>query len=94
MSALKETLAGKTLEEAAKDQAEKESQEKSSMDKMSEIIAKRTDLKNISFFAFTATPKNKTMQIFGRIGDDGKPHEFHLYSMKQAIEEKVYLRCS
>ena len=61
------------------------------MDKMSELIEKRTDLKNISFFAFTATPKNKTMQIFGRIGDDGKPHEFHLYSMKQAIEEKFIL---
>ena len=31
------------------------------------------------------------MQIFGRIGEDGKPHEFHLYSMKQAIEEKFIL---
>ena len=91
MSALKETLAGKTLDEAAKEQAEEEKSEKSSMDKMSELIEKRTDLKNISFFAFTATPKNKTMQIFGRIGDDGKPHEFHLYSMKQAIEEKFIL---
>lgn len=91
MSALKETLAGKTLDEAAKEQAEEEKSEKSSMDKMSELIEKRTDLKNISFFAFTATPKNKTMQIFGRIGEDGKPHEFHLYSMKQAIEEKFIL---
>ena len=91
MSALKETLAGKTLEEAAKEESFAENQEKSSMDKMSELIEKRTNLKNISFFAFTATPKNKTMQIFGRIGDDGKPHEFHLYSMKQAIEEKFIL---
>ncbi len=91
MSALKETLAGKTLEEAAKEQADEEKNEKSSMDKMSELIEKRTDLKNISFFAFTATPKNKTMQIFGRVGQDGLPHEFHLYSMKQAIEEKFIL---
>ncbi|KGO15176.1 restriction endonuclease subunit R [Clostridium botulinum] len=91
MSALKETLAGKTLEEAAREQADEEKNKKSSMDKMSELIEKRTDLKNISFFAFTATPKNKTMQIFGRIGEDGKPHEFHLYSMKQAIEEKFIL---
>lgn len=91
MSALKETLAGKTLDEAAKEESFAENQEKSSMDKMSELIEKRTDLKNISFFAFTATPKNKTMQIFGRIGDDQKPHEFHLYSMKQAIEEKFIL---
>ncbi len=91
MSALKETLAGKTLEEAAKEQSEEEKNEKSSMDKMSELVEKRTDLKNVSFFAFTATPKNKTLQIFGRIGEDGLPHEFHLYSMKQAIEEKFIL---
>ncbi|MBU3135581.1 DEAD/DEAH box helicase family protein [Clostridium gasigenes] len=91
MSALKETLAGKTLDEAKKQQQEQEQNEKSSMDKMSELIEKRTNLKNVSFFAFTATPKNKTMQIFGRIGDDGLPHEFHLYSMKQAIEEKFIL---
>lgn len=91
MNALKQTLAGKTLEEAARNQEKEEKDEKSSMDKMSELIAKRTDLDNISFFAFTATPKNKTMQIFGRIGQDGLPHEFHLYSMKQAIEEKFIL---
>lgn len=91
MSALKETLAGKTLDEAKKMQQEADQKEKSSMDKMSELIEKRTNLKNVSFFAFTATPKNKTMQIFGRIGDDGLPHEFHLYSMKQAIEEKFIL---
>ena len=91
MSALKETLAGKTLDEAKKQQQEEEQNEKSSMDKMSELIEKRTNLKNVSFFAFTATPKNKTMQIFGRIGDDNLPHEFHLYSMKQAIEEKFIL---
>ncbi len=43
---------------------------------------------NISFYAFTATPKHKTLEMFGIIGDDGKPHPFHLYSMRQAIEEK------
>ena len=91
MSKLKETLAGKTLEEAAKEQEAAEKNEKSSMDKMTELIAKRTGLKNISFFAFTATPKNKTMQIFGRMGEDNLPHEFHLYSMKQAIEEGFIL---
>ena len=91
MSKLKETLAGKTLEEAAREQELAEKNEKSSMDKMTELIAKRTGLKNISFFAFTATPKNKTMQIFGRIREDNLPHEFHLYSMKQAIEEGFIL---
>ncbi len=43
--------------------------------------------KNISFLAFTATPRNVTLERFGRIGDDGLPHPFHLYSMRQAIEE-------
>lgn len=43
--------------------------------------------KNISFLAFTATPKNVTLERFGTIGSDGKPHLFHLYSMRQAIEE-------
>ncbi|WP_254171350.1 type I restriction enzyme subunit R domain-containing protein [Clostridioides difficile] len=58
---------------------------------MNDLIEKRTNLDHISFFAFTATPKNKTMQVFGRIGEDGLPHEFHLYSMKQAIEEGFIL---
>lgn len=91
MNALKETLAGKTLEEAKRIDAENEKNEKSSIDKMNELIEKRTNLEHISFFAFTATPKNKTMQVFGRIGEDGLHHEFHLYSMKQAIEEGFIL---
>src|SRR6056297_822748 len=44
--------------------------------------------KNISFLAFTATPRNVTLERFGRLGADGKPHPFHLYSMRQAIEEE------
>src|SRR5690349_22109834 len=46
---------------------------------------------NISYLAFTATPKNKTLELFGRMGPDGKPVEFHLYSMRQAIEEGYIL---
>lgn len=46
---------------------------------------------NISFFAFTATPKYKTLEVFGRPGPDGKPVPFHLYSMRQAIEEGFIL---
>ncbi len=46
---------------------------------------------NQSFFAFTATPISKTLQTFGRIGEDGKRHPFHVYSMKQAIEEGFIL---
>ncbi|MDC0343698.1 DEAD/DEAH box helicase family protein [bacterium] len=47
--------------------------------------------KNISFLAFTATPRNVTLERFGRIGSDKKPHPFHLYSMRQAIEERFIL---
>jgi type I restriction enzyme R subunit len=46
---------------------------------------------NISFFAFTATPRNVTLERFGSIGGDGLPHPFHLYSMRQAIEEEFIL---
>lgn len=46
---------------------------------------------NISFFAFTATPKHKTLTIFGTPDAEGKPRPFHLYSMRQAIEEGFIL---
>ena len=47
--------------------------------------------KNLSFFAFTATPKDVTLRVFGVQGDDGKKHPYHIYSMKQAIEEGFIL---
>ena len=47
--------------------------------------------KNLTFFAFTATPKNKTLHIFGVKKDDGNSYPFHLYSMKQAIQEKYII---
>ena len=43
--------------------------------------------KNLSFYAFTATPKDKTLEIFGEEWPDGSFHPFHIYSMRQAIEE-------
>ena len=46
---------------------------------------------NLSFFAFTATPKPKTLEMFGQPGPDGTPEPFHLYSMRQAIEEGFIL---
>lgn len=46
---------------------------------------------NISFFAFTATPRNVTLERFGIKGPDGLPHPFHLYSMRQAVEEGFIL---
>src|SRR5690606_36420892 len=46
---------------------------------------------HISFFAFTATPRNVTLELFGTPGADGKPRPFHLYTMRQAIEEGFIL---
>ena len=43
--------------------------------------------KNLSFFAFTATPKEKTLEMFGEKQEDGTFKAFHIYSMRQAIEE-------
>ncbi len=52
---------------------------------------KRGPQPNISYFAFTATPRNVTLERFGQTGTDGIPYPFHLYSMKQAIEEGFIL---
>lgn len=54
-------------------------------------IAGRKRPENVSYFAFTATPKNKTLELFGRKDVDGKPVPFHVYSMRQAIEEEFIL---
>jgi type I restriction enzyme R subunit len=55
------------------------------------LDARRARQTNISFFAFTATPKYKTLMAFGTPGPDGKPVAWHLYSMKQAIQEGFIL---
>ncbi|OBI14927.1 restriction endonuclease subunit R [Mycobacterium sp. E2327] len=54
-------------------------------------MAARAESTNLSFFAFTATPKAKTLELFGHKGIGGVPHPFHLYSMQQAIEEGFIL---
>jgi len=69
--------------------------EADSSDDIEDIIAAyqkaRGPQANISFFAFTATPRNVTLERFGTKGPDGLPHPFHLYSMRQAIEEGFIL---
>lgn len=77
---LKEVLGGEALREKAKKLAEEEGE--SDLEKMFRSMAKRGQQPNLSFFAFTATPKHKTLKIFGR---DGKA--FSKYTMRQAIEE-------
>lgn len=87
-------LKGTLAAAAIKEELEQYTQENGLPDHEEEILrtmAKRGKQPNISFFAFTATPKYKTLEVFGQKGDDGKPKAFHLYSMRQAIEEKFIL---
>ncbi|AEK19513.1 type I restriction-modification enzyme, subunit R [Methanococcus maripaludis X1] len=86
--ALKKILSTNSLEEAEKIDSEE-------LEEMDEKILKDVEdsknLRNASFFAFTATPKNKTLELFGTpFGETGK-RPFHVYSMKQAIEEGFIL---
>ncbi|KKP64865.1 MAG: Type-1 restriction enzyme R protein, partial [Candidatus Moranbacteria bacterium GW2011_GWF2_34_56] len=88
---LKQVLETSSLDEAAKE--ENFEKEETLEDKIiKEIRSRRSNTNNISFFAFTATPKQKTLEIFGmKNALDGKFYPFSLYSMKQAIEEKFIL---
>jgi type I restriction enzyme R subunit len=54
-------------------------------------MAEKADTRNISFFAYTATPKGKTLELFGRKNADDLPEPFHVYTMQQAIEERFIL---
>ena len=54
-------------------------------------IARHGKQRNVSMFAFTATPKPTTLQLFGRVNTKGQREAFHIYSMKQAIEEGFIL---
>jgi type I restriction enzyme R subunit len=62
-------------------------------DRIAEEMRKRGRLPNVSYFAFTATPKPKpkTLELFGTRLDDGKYEAFSLYTMRQAIEEHFIL---
>jgi type I restriction enzyme, R subunit len=60
-------------------------------DRLNQVMQSRGQQPNLSFFAYTATPKGKTLELFGRTGASGKPEAFHLYSMRQAIEERFIL---
>jgi len=80
--------------QALSDALSREEEPKTS-DEIEAIIAEyqrqRGPQPNISYFAFTATPRNVTLERFGTYGADGLPHPFHLYSMRQAIEEGFIL---
>ncbi|MBJ8442563.1 type I restriction endonuclease subunit R [Acinetobacter bereziniae] len=86
---LKETL---MLEERDEDD------QLTSEDVLDAVMASRKGSQNLSFYAFTATPKDKTLQLFGRLPNpelppskSNKPEAYHVYSMRQAIEEGFIL---
>ncbi|MCD7818374.1 MAG: DEAD/DEAH box helicase family protein [Lachnospiraceae bacterium] len=60
-------------------------------DMITDEIRRNGKQANVSMFAFTATPKPTTLQLFGRLNTKGQREAFHLYSMKQAIEEGFIL---
>lgn len=87
---LRESLTTNDLDEAeTQDADELETTEDMVLRK---LRSRKIKTDNISFFAFTATPKQKTLELFGtKNPTDGKYYPFSLYSMKQAIEERFIL---
>ena len=88
---LKAVLAAGSLEEAEKEEAGAKSPEEEIENRVLEEIRSRGRQPNLSTFAFTATPKPKTLELFGRKRPDGRFEPSHLYSMRQAIEEGFIL---
>ncbi len=81
---LKEVLGGEDLQEEARKRAQEEGLK--DQEALFRSMAKRGRQANLSFFAFTATPKHKTLAVFGRGGEP-----IHRYTMRQAIEEEFIL---
>lgn len=80
------------------DDTRKEGEELTSDEILDAAVASRRSSSNLSFFAFTATPKTKTLELFGRVPNPNeqpsktnRPEAYHVYSMRQAIEEKFIL---
>jgi type I restriction enzyme R subunit len=93
-SALKLKTALADTEDALREYAEiegKAEEELDPQDKLLQEMIVQGRHKNLSFFAFTATPKDKTLELFGTEQADGSFHPFHIYSMRQAIEEGFIL---
>lgn len=86
---LKSALADKrdALEEYAEIEAEAEEAAADWEDQLADELASHGRHKNLTFVAFTATPKEQTLEMFGDEWPDGSFHPFHVYSMRQAIEE-------
>jgi type I restriction enzyme R subunit len=84
---MKQVLASVTLEQAEHDEQPNADME----DTINATLAARGRLPHVSYFAFTATPKPKTLELFGAEQPDGSFLPFSHYSMRQAIEEQFIL---
>ena len=88
----KDVLASSSLEDAEAEDADTPTPEDENLDNPALAqMARRQQPANVSTFAFTATPKPKTLELFGTRRPDGTFAPFHLYSMRQAIEEGFIL---
>ena len=88
----RDVLAASSLEEAEAEDASAQSSEEDELDNAALAqMARRRQPANVSTFGFTATPKPKTLELFGMRRPDGSFAPFHLYSMRQAIEEGFIL---
>ncbi|MEE0952695.1 MAG: type I restriction endonuclease subunit R, partial [Ruminococcus sp.] len=93
-SALKLKAALADTEDALREYAEIEGKAEEAIDPEDKLVRELITHgrhKNLSFFAFTATPKGTTLEMFGTEHEDGSFHPFHIYSMRQAIEEGFIL---
>ena len=79
------------LREYAELEGREEEKRKDDEDRLLDELAAQGMHENLSFFAFTATPKGKTLNMFGWKDSKGSWHPFHIYSMRQAIEEGFIL---
>lgn len=85
------STSGKNMAAVTEVLSDEENEDDSVEDLILDEITKQGKQKNISMIAFTATPKKQTLQLFGNINKDGKPAPFHVYGMKQAIQEEFIL---
>ena len=85
------STAGKNMQAVTQALGAGDQQYQDADDMINDQIEKSGKQANVSMFAFTATPKNKTLRLFGRLNPHGQYEAFHLYSMKQAIEEGYIL---
>ena len=90
--AVKAALASSEVAKKLAEEIEKRGEEFTVTDQLAMRAALfRGDQANICSFAFTATPKFKTLEMFGHRDEENRPRPFHLYSMRQAIEEGFIL---